>query len=282
VLDAHAEPWGIMRLPASGFVGAFDGVAAAWRATHPHAQAIACGMVGSAQGWVRAAYVPCPAGVDALAERLAAVPERGLHVVPGLTSAADPPDVMRGEETQIVGALALRPALSAASCVVLPGTHSKWARVVESNVVDFATFMTGELFAVLRDHSLLGRPARDAATTVDTATADDAFARGVRLAFDAAHGVAPLLFSARTAVLAERLDPAASLHYLSGLLVGDELRVGLARYGAPDALVGDPALCERYATALRTVDRPSVPVLDGAAPAGLWRVAECAGLVTDA
>ena len=275
MLDAHAEPWGIMRLPASGFVGAFDGVAAAWRATHPHAQAIACGMVGSAQGWVRAAYVPCPAGVDALAERLAAVPERGLHVVPGLTSAADPPDVMRGEETQIVGALALHPALAASSCLLLPGTHAKWARVIDGRVVDFRTFMTGELFAVLRDHSILGRPARE----TPTMTSDDAFALGVRTAQRSSEGLAPLLFTARTHVLAGRVEPAASLDFLSGLLIGDELRSGLAAFGAPDALVGDPALCARYAAALAILGRAPAPVVDHAAPAGLWRIAERAHII---
>ena len=127
VIASRDAAHGIMRLPDAGFAAAFDDVTRGWRDSG--LPVIAAGMVGSAQGWVRAPYVPCPAGVDDLARALTALPVRRGHVVAGLTSAADPPDVMRGEETQIVGALALRPALAERATLVLPGTHSKWARV---------------------------------------------------------------------------------------------------------------------------------------------------------
>jgi 2-dehydro-3-deoxygalactonokinase len=146
--------------------------------------------------------------------------------------------------------------------------------------------MTGELFAVLRDGSILGRPARDAGGEPDPEEGRDAFARGVLAARGARDGVAPLLFSARARVLAGALAPAASLEYLSGLLVGDELRAGLASpLGAaravdrPTVLVGDPALCRRYAVALRLLEAAEPVIVEGAAPGGLWRIAERAGLV---
>jgi 2-dehydro-3-deoxygalactonokinase len=271
VLDAREAPRGIMR--DDRFAAVLDGATVGW----PTAElpTIASGMIGSLQGWVRAPYVPCPASVDDLARALTPLPDGRGHIVPGLTSPADPPDVMRGEETQIVGALALRPALAASSCLLLPGTHAKWARVADGRVVDFRTFMTGELFAVLRDHSILGRPARDTAAVAS----DDAFALGVRAAQEGSEGLAPLLFTARTHVLAGRVEAAASLDFLSGLLVGDELRSGLAAFGVPDALVGDPALCARYAAALAILGHAPAPVVDHAAPAGLWRIAERAHII---
>ncbi len=282
VLERRAEPWGVMQLPGGDFAAAFDAVTGAWRARHPGVPVVAAGMVGSAQGWVHVPYRPCPAGVDELAAALAPAHGGALHVVPGVAQLGDRPDVMRGEETQIAGALARHPALAAGALLVLPGTHSKWAHVAGGRVRAFATYLTGELFAALRDHSILGRPAREAGAAPAPDDADAAFARGVLAARDSAAGVAPLLFSARALVLAERLAADASVDYLSGLLVGDEVRGGLAgRAAEPLALVGEPALCRRYAAALRLFGVADVPVVDDAAPGGLWRIAERAGLVAD-
>jgi 2-dehydro-3-deoxygalactonokinase len=281
VLDRRAEPWGIMRLPEGGFAAAFDRVTGGWRARAPEVGAVAAGMVGSAQGWVEVPYCPAPAGAAELAAALAPAHGGVLHVVPGVARLGDAPDVMRGEETQVVGALALRPDLAERSLLVLPGTHSKWVRVADGAVRDFTTYVTGELFAVLREHSILGRAAAEAGRAPDAAAAA-AFAAGVRAARGSAGGVAPLLFSARALVLAGRLAPEASADYLSGLLIGDELRCALAAGEAPRALVGDAALCRRYAAALRLFDVDAPPVIDGAAPAGLWHIARRAGLVAPA
>jgi 2-dehydro-3-deoxygalactonokinase len=115
------------------------------------------------------------------------------------------PDVMRGEETQIAGALALRPDLAAGARLVLPGTHSKWARVADGRIETFVTFMTGELFALLRDDSILGRAAEPAAG----AGGEAAFQRGVNAA-RAPEGVAPLLFSTRALLLTGASPPRMS------------------------------------------------------------------------
>src|SRR4029450_9608768 len=138
---------------------------------------LACGMIGSRQGWVEAPYVACPASLDALATGLARVQTAALTIVPGLVTRDrhGVPDVMRGEETQLLGAVAADEAVLA----VLPGTHSKWARVECGTVVDFATWMTGELFAALLDHSILGRMAERGA-----APSPQAFARGVQRGLD--------------------------------------------------------------------------------------------------
>ena len=187
---------------------------------------------------------------------------------------------MRGEETQIVGTLARRPALATRSVIVLPGTHSKWACVENGRITGFTTYLTGELFAVLRDHSILGRAPVTPGREASDAALDDAFARGVRAAQRAPDGVAPLLFSARALVLVDRLAGEASLPYLSGLLIGDELRCGLAKDGPPAALVGDMALCDRYRVALGLFGVHDIPIIDDAAPAGLWAIACRAGIAS--
>ncbi|QGZ40459.1 2-dehydro-3-deoxygalactonokinase [Pseudoduganella flava] len=266
----------------AAFVAALDQVAGAWRASHPQLPLLACGMVGSAHGWLDVPYARCPAGTAALAAGLRR-PDDGPYIVPGVLfdDASLPPDVMRGEETQIVGALHLQPSLRAASCVVLPGTHSKWTHVNEERIVRFATHMTGELYAVLRQHSVLGR-----LMPADAPADPEAFVRGVDAARD--HGELGLphqIFAARTLGITHKLPEAALADYLSGLLIGHELRAGLqwrvlAGLGAaPLALVGAPPLCARYQVALQRFGRPADLVLDNTAPHGLLALARAAGLL---
>lgn len=275
ILDTRIEQWGIMQLPHGDFAEAYHAITAQWLGHD--VQAIAAGMVGSANGWLTAPYCPAPAGADDLAAALTVVPGVPLSIVPGVATEGERPDVMRGEETQVIGALAQHPQLAAQSLIVLPGTHSKWVHVTTGSIRDFATYMTGELFAVLRDHSILGRVA--VAPHLDTGDGAEAFTRGVLAAQDAPGGLSPLLFSARALVLADRLAASACMEYLSGLLIGDELRCGLLRDGRPAALVGDPALCNRYASAFQLLGIPAVQVIHGAADAGLWTIARRAGLV---
>lgn len=275
VLRTRTEPWGIMQVPQGDFAAVFRAMTAEWHC--PEVPALASGMIGSTNGWVNAPYCTAPVGADDLAAALTVVPDALLSIVPGVATHGGRPDVMRGEETQIVGALALHPHLVSHSLVVLPGTHSKWVQVIEGRITDFTTYMTGELFAVLRDHSILGRAA--VAATDDDAAAAEAFTHGVLAAQAEPAGLAPLLFSPRALVLANRLAASAGLEYLSGLLIGDELRCGLMRGGRPAALVGDEALCARYVVALRLLGIPDVPVIVGAADAGLWSIALLAGLV---
>lgn len=280
VLESRHRPWGILHLPEGGFPAALQGIAGDWLAAVPGLPVIAAGMVGSAQGWREAPYATVPADAQALAAQLLrfeALPGVPLQVVPGVRVGGARPDVMRGEETQIVGLLASQPALSTTARLVLPGTHSKWVQLDDGRIADFHTYLTGELFAVLREHSILGRPAREAG---GGSPSDVAFDAGVAAVRDGAEGGAtPLLFSVRTRVLAGLLPAAHSLDYLSGLLVGDELRCALpARQDAPLWLVGDAALVARYRRALQLFGREARVAAADAAAQGLWQVALRAGL----
>jgi 2-dehydro-3-deoxygalactonokinase len=279
VLQTRTEPWGVMHVTPGDFPRVFDAMTSEWRKRWPDLNVIAAGMVGSSAGWTDLPYSPCPVGVEELADSVASVENGIVHIVPGVAIFGDTPNMMRGEETEIVGVLELHPELAEESLLVLPGTHSKWVRVSRGRIVDFSTCITGELFALLRDHSILGRAARDTTHVPDRATVEAAFARGVLAARGATAGIAPLLFSARAMVLARRVEPEASLEYLSGLLIGDEIRAGLSGGARPSALVGDPVLCARYVAALRLFGAPQLPVYEGTAAYGLWEIARRAGLL---
>jgi 2-dehydro-3-deoxygalactonokinase len=293
VVESIAKPWGVQHLPAGGFAGAFQAVLAAWHG-RDHAvrslPVVAAGMVGSRQGWREVPYVDCPADAAAIARGLLPFDwEAGrIHLVPGLIQRGPLPNVLRGEETQILGALACEPSLAAESLVVLPGTHSKWVRVRAGRIEHFDTFMTGELFAVLREHSLLGAPAREpGADAISVATKAAAFARGLAVARESgAAGIAGRLFTTRSLSLTGELPPAATLDYLSGLLVGEEIRSAVAGHGGGPlpsiVLIGDGALCGRYQEAFMAFDVAQARVLADTAAAGLWQVAKAAGLVSAA
>jgi 2-dehydro-3-deoxygalactonokinase len=236
---------GAASLTPEGFEPALRALAAPWLMPGRVTQAVACGMVGSRQGWVEAPYrpVPCaPLGAGAVA-----APVRGeglaLRVIPGL-SQADPPDVMRGEETQIAGALREAPGFEGVVC--LPGTHAKWATVAGGRVTAFRTFLTGELFALLSGHSSLRHG-------LGGAQGWDAAAFGAAAAEAAADPgrLGALLFGVRAAGLVAGLAPPAARARLSGLLIGAE--IGAARdlwRGRAVLIVGSAALASAYAAAL--------------------------------
>ena len=274
--ETRARPWGVRHLPDGGFEAALTDVTSGW----PRWPRLACGMLGSRQGWLEVPYLGLPADTARLAGALGTLHANDgldVHIVPGLRNPLGP-DVMRGEETQLLGALALRPALAARSNWILPGTHSKWVRVRDGVVTDFCTAMTGELFALLREHSILCSDAGEILAD------PDAFARGIIAARDSGSaGAMSRLFSARSLMLEGALAPASVPEYLSGLLIGEELRAGLAskrfRSDAPFQLIGDAALCVRYRVAARHFEIAlAEPVIEAAAH-GLWQIARDAGLV---
>jgi 2-dehydro-3-deoxygalactonokinase len=290
LLDRRVTGHGIQHLPAGGYAAAFRGVAEEWLERFPSLPIVAAGMVGSRNGWHEVPYVTCPADPRSIAKGLLAF-DSGcgmVHLVPGLSQAGPLPDVMRGEEMQIIGAVALEPDLAAASLFVLPGTHCKWATIAEGRVTRFTTYLTGELFAMLREHSIIGRPAKEAGVVAQPGMYDrEAFAKGVRAARESgAVGVAPRLFSTRSLFLAGDLTIPQTLDYLSGLLIGEEIRSVLAELGVagcpPLVLLGDPALCDRYRLALVTFGINHVRALNETGPLGLWRIAVAAGLVARA
>ncbi|WP_206365343.1 2-dehydro-3-deoxygalactonokinase [Siculibacillus lacustris] len=291
VLEQRDSAHGILNLPApggiAGFERAFAEACGDWLARRPGLPVVAGGMVGSAQGWKEAPYVATPADTATLATRAAAVTTaEGVRILiaPGvLHDPADGvPDVMRGEEIQIAGALVRAPRALRRSRLVLPGTHSKWVEVVDGRIVRFATFMTGELFAILRRHSILGRLMPEAAAPEPDAAAA-AFAAGLR----AADGrvLAHDLFAVRTLGLMRRLSGDVLEDYLSGLLIGHELAgaraLGAAEPDVPVVLIGEGRLSRRYAEALRLTGIPVTAELGNTAPDGLFRFAVAAGLVDE-
>jgi 2-dehydro-3-deoxygalactonokinase len=217
---------------------------------------VACGMVGSRQGWCEAPYrqVPCTP-LDPKAQVLAPTSDPRLHVqiAPGLKQVS-PADVMRGEETQIAGALRLDPGYDGILC--LPGTHSKWAQISAGEVVSFQTFMTGEMFALLSEQSVLrhGMPGEG--------WDDVAFDTGLSDALSRPERIAARLFSLRAEGLLAGLQPATARSRLSGLLIGIELAAARPYWlGQRVTLIGAEKLSAAYARALRAqgVEARSLP-----------------------
>ena len=287
VCETRHSAHGIQHLPGpgrAGFEQAFKQIAADWLQRWPQLPVVACGMVGSAQGWIEAPYVRCPADVHLLAAqsvRVASGLGPDVWIAPGvlLDVPQQLPDVMRGEEIQIAGALRLHPVLAQRSHIVLPGTHSKWTRIENGSIVGFASYLTGELFAVLKQHSILGRLMP---TEVAAATDKAAFELGLDSARSSRPGdLSHQLFAARTLGLTGRLASAALPDFLSGLLIGHELVSGLAHVSDQDrlTLIGEPILCQRYALALSYLGHADCHLLDNTAPAGLWDLARAAGLL---
>lgn len=291
VLEVRQSRHGIQNLPVPGIAGfenAFAQIAGEWLVRWPGLPVVASGMVGSAQGWREAPYVRCPATIDNLAEQGVTVPS-GLGVdiliAPGVLfdEPDELPDVMRGEEIQIAGALLQEPSWSRRSCVVLPGTHSKWVRFEDGRILRYSTYLTGELFAVLSKHSILGRLMPEA-TQGKHGPDVAAFELGLASARDSRPGdLTHQVFATRTLGLTHRLPAEALADYLSGLLIGHELVSALAALGSaahtPLVMIGDPALCERYVYSLKYFGKAADAVLDNTAPTGLWAFARAAGLI---
>ncbi len=281
VLATNSKPWGIMHVPGGNFLAAFDEITAGWQTSDgKRLPAVAAGMIGSTQGWINAPYCPCPAGRQELADNLARIEDANLVIIPGINVVNGTPNVMRGEETQIFGVLETHPHLNADTIFVMPGTHSKWVKIADDKVVSFDTYMTGEMFAILKDHSILGRPAKDSVRNASPEEAEAAFFKGVDVAREAENGPTPLLFSARARFLAGEISAEASLDYLSGLLIGEEIRCGLAKGAKNLTLIGNPDLCHRYQIALPRFGAPDALQVSDASQAGLWSIACQAGIVS--
>lgn len=214
----------------------------------PDVPVIICGMAGARQGWVEAGYIDTPTSLSAILTGAVSVPnqKRDIRILPGLAQrATDSPDVIRGEETQLLGALS---ESQGEQIVCMPGTHSKWVRVVDGTVTGFSTFMTGELFDVISKHSILSQ-AISGAGEPDTA----AFEAGVSAAFTKPAMATSLLFGARSGQLLHGLSSAGAKARISGTLIGAELAGGLssAGKGAAITLVASGGLQALYETAFQ-------------------------------
>lgn len=275
---------GLLAIPDRQFEQTLQRLCGEWLEQFPGTPILAAGMIGSRQGWHEAPYVPCPAGFDEMAAGVVwPEPGRLLGFVPGLraTFADGSPDVLRGEEVQIFGAL---DALGLDSAIfVLPGTHSKWAIVENRRVMRFYTFMTGELYALLRRHSILSQtmPDEDGGAQARPGDRDSFLAGCVEASRDV---LLHRLFSIRARGLFGQLPSADQPAFLSGLLIGEEIREALGLLGAagrtmPLCLVGNDLLSERYASALQHVGIDAVRGPAHASFQGLLAIAKRRGLV---
>ncbi|AEK63811.1 2-dehydro-3-deoxygalactonokinase [Collimonas fungivorans Ter331] len=310
-LELRALPCGIMQLPAAAsgdkaaleadFEAAFEQACGDWLRAEPGTPVIAAGMVGSRQGWLEVPYLEVPIAVDRIGASLSLLRNRHgqpIHLVPGLIENAMLPNVMRGEETQVVGVLnALNQDTAETDVLIgLPGTHSKWVQIRRAGklcqLAHFDTFMTGEVFAALSGHTILGRgmQAGEGKDKDDAGAGQQAFERGALVARSAAGqaGVLSTIFSTRTLGLTGVLDGAGQREYLSGLLIGHEiaaLQAMLREQGRQPSqvmLVGEAGLCARYTQVLRAYDFGAVEVVAQATERGLWQLALTAGLLKHA
>jgi 2-dehydro-3-deoxygalactonokinase len=241
VVREHAASMGILAVEGGAFAAALESQIGDWDKSLP---VLASGMITSRQGWIELPYVDCPAGAAELARALFRHEASGrvIHFSTGLHLAGGAlgHDVMRSEETQVLG------ALGEGQHFITPGTHSKWIDVADDRIVNFATYVTGETFAALRQHTILAR-----LMTGDTHN-EVAFANGVERALADPSGLLHALFSVRSLGLFGEIDGAALSSYLSGLVIGTEVAHALPlRNPAADYVVlASPGIAQRYLKAL--------------------------------
>lgn len=278
VIDAHyGDGIAAYRGDAAAIAAAFADMTADWPGAIP---ALLAGVVGASFGWRDAGYLACPIALDQIGSHAARAPtnERPVWITPGLRciNAWGEPDTMRGEELQIAGWAA--GDVDDNALIVLPGTHCKWARVTEGRVARFHCAISGELFALLRDHSvMLDVAARDA--DHDPA----AFAEGVALARSAADiDLTALLFAARARQATGAMAAAKAASFLSGIIIGCDVRTALRLNMEPDPIVviGAADISDHYVAALAHWGR-AASRLDGDATmrTGLFHAAREAGLM---
>ena len=236
---------GVLAVPAGGFAAAVAEI----RSRLGDWPLLLAGMVGSNRGWIEAPYAPCPAGLEDLVGRLVWPEEERTAIVPGVCYlAGEAADVMRGEEVQLLGAVAAG-MIAPDALVCHPGTHNKWARIEQGRITRFTTVMTGELFNLLRGESILANLLNGPVEP------GDAFAAGVRRGLE--HGaLAAELFRVRARTLLGRAAAEDAPSFTSGLLIGADVRHGLEDGADGEiAVMGRPELTRLYAEAIRLAGR---------------------------
>ena len=248
--DEMEDDQGILSVPAGGFGRAVAQI----RERLADKPLLLAGMVGSNRGWVEARYAPCPAGLDDLVGRLVWPEDGRTAIVPGVSYLADEAaDVMRGEEVQLLGAVA-GGMIGGDALVCHPGTHNKWAQLDGGRIASFRTVMTGELFNLLRDRSIL------ADLLSGPVEPGESFAKGVQRGLEG-EGLTAELFRIRAGALLGRPAADDAPSYASGLLIGADVRAGLAAGGERQIVVmGRPELTRLYAEALRITGRETLEV----------------------
>jgi len=263
MLESRHDPRGASKVKPGEFGTVLRDVMGDW--ADPDLPVLVCGMAGGRNGWLETEYRECPVSLETLAPVKIAGEELDISIVPGVSLHIDGVlvDVMRGEETQVMG---LQDSEDGA-LIVTPGTHSKWISFENESIVSFRTFLTGDLFAAIRAETLLGHEMGDAGSDLE------AFETGVRRALDD-NALTANLFSVRTYRLSGQISESSTADYLSGLLVGAEVAAQRIHQQSPIVVLGTNLLCSLYARALQIAGSPNVKTLDAtnAAATGLWRI----------
>jgi 2-dehydro-3-deoxygalactonokinase len=267
ILDSRSAAQGILAVASGRFAEALESLIGDWISAG-QSPIVMSGMIGSRQGWLEVPYARCPAGFEEIAAGMREVRwnGQGAWIMPGLACRNESgiPDVMRGEETQVLGALDSLGNGQHTLC--LPGTHSKWVEVESGRILRFTTHMTGETFAVLKTQSILGRMMTE--ETSDTVAFED----GVRRAGDN-NGLLHHLFGVRARGLFGEISEQSSASYLSGILIGHEIRAAL-RSAKTVHLLGSTTLAATYARAFKVLGIPCSMLSSEAAAVGLFRMAK--------
>jgi len=271
VVDERSCERGMLRVAPHEFENALEAEFGDWLDL-PGTRCLMAGMVGSRQGWVEAPYMRCPAGLADFASRLQPVrtgasgKARDIAIVPGASCEHDDvPDVLRGEEVKLFGAMEM---LGIGSATMLsPGTHSKWVTVEDGRLVSFSTMMSGEFYAVLRRHSILSRSLPEDDGPLDGRAFDDCVQRAL-----AGPSLLQTAFSVRCLDLFDRLPRAARPSYLSGLVIGEALRWPQLAGVQSVVVIGSPLLSERFARALALRGIATRILDEEAAWRGLWAI----------
>lgn len=271
IVDKFEAGFGIKNVANGDFGHVFSDLPRHWRDNTTQAvPVLMSGMIGSRQGWLETPYAPCPASPQDLATGLVQVPgEESTWIVPGICLLPDTgrPDVIRGEEVQVFGALDYLQRSEALLC--LPGTHSKWVHAEKGVITAFATAMTGEVFQIMSEHSILGALMSD-----DSCHHPEAFEQGLSQAGQPG-GLLNHLFTVRTNGLFDSLPATSLSSYLSGILIGHEIAdlSKKAHQGEQEiVLLGSSTLAKRYGEAFDCIGQPFVSLDND--------IATCRGLLS--
>ncbi|MBG6166560.1 2-dehydro-3-deoxygalactonokinase [Labrenzia sp. EL_195] len=276
VLDVISTSLGIMHVEDRDFDSVFHDLLQVWL-SEKTLPVIASGMITSRNGWVETPYVQVPSGIDELASALVThETSKGvqLQFVTGMTTEHDgAPDVMRGEETQIVGASA---AGLGDGIYVMPGTHSKWITVSNGRIGDYMTYMTGELFGSLKSHTILGSLMEDGPFN------EGGFRLGVKSGLSSKGNLLHELFHVRTLPLFGKISEEMSADYMSGMLIGAEVKYAARSLEANHTvtIVGRGDLVDRYEIALAVAELGSRRAPDNIVASGHFLIAKSAGLIS--
>lgn len=279
ILDKKTSKNGILSVVDKDFEGTLLNEINLWLEQNESLPIIASGMITSRNGWLETPYLNLPSNIDGFAGALTHFKiSNGLfiHFITGASyeDSKGIPDIMRGEETQIIGSL----DNNNDDIFLLPGTHSKWAKTEDENILSFASFMTGEVYAALKDHTILG-----ALMENEDQSNEYAFSNGVEDRLKENVSIMHQIFTARTLPLFDRMKNSEIADYLSGLLIGEEIKSALNQYDVSNDnivnIIGRGDLAARYAKALDIFDIKYKIIGDDVTAMGHYKIAMKAGLV---